>query len=895
MGEEIINKLNALLERLGNESGEKTILRFIISACKMGVIESCRDDGNDYFAFKFANENSEYQLVFGKNPDDQHPMAERALRSSKFYMHLENVRSQKHNVFLNARCRIEAPSGSVVKTALGFDDNVRIGVGKKSRTGQQVQIADIFFVEIKTVFDYVKRDEQNRLRAGYEYVTTVDGLIVKRDGSGNLNYAHYSQTQNQDVTQNSTVEQTNLEIAVNEIEQERLYESRRQEIDLKKHKLENDKNEQRKIIQVLFSANRSQFSQKVREVFEKEYESVNIGEITIDFCGLIIGGIPETTFEYEVASNNENTKLNLTWNDVSANFTTDTPLYVETDKDGKFKGLTYAEKEINEDGTERNRAKIGDHFNLVFAKTVVENQIANCLSIVPKKPEHVKDFRINNYAVKACASTMRIVDEFGKGKISQEYCTNDSVETLGETTFEYSPNVKFKIKKYGSFHKCVCAEEAYTGQRAWLGDLTETDCKFLYKTQSTEDKPNGEIEERTGKLLKEFANKYKRTCCCCNKTSLYALDDVWEQYIKDKTLNDRWVCGECSRKAEEASKNNENLPVWENGSDKVGLRYVYDSSESNKYLYPIKLDENNNPFLVTIASDGTVGGTDKSDVYQCTHDGNLIIYNENEINRCPTCGGMIGSTCLKNIEEDEGFKLFNGYSKDLTKREERYSTICNNCKKLYNDRLKNVYLPNSEAQVKILVNNDESNVITCKSCGNEIYYGEEVESEFSECFICETVVENNCPRKGKDENNMADSRIEGLSLCKDCKEIEEVKEELNKLIAIQTDIDNLDKQIKSLKQKPTKDDLKQKVIENKGKYLKHLSLPDKIRAGKLKDAVIGTVVGVTTVESGTPLICFSMLPYKGCKYLYEFYKNGDEVKFKCRRKIVNQKTKRKLT
>ena len=102
----------------------KNIKKLLIKAQDAEVIKIESPEGNDdYVTFSMRTgegKGKQYQLCFTGNPDNDHRMAERAMRASDGVMDIQSMIDSSFNCFAVSMANIKPPSGDELRKMLGI-------------------------------------------------------------------------------------------------------------------------------------------------------------------------------------------------------------------------------------------------------------------------------------------------------------------------------------------------------------------------------------------------------------------------------------------------------------------------------------------------------------------------------------------------------------------------------------------------------------------------------------------------------------------------------------------------------------------------------------------------------------------------------------------------------
>ena len=709
---------------------EKETASFILAALNNELVQ-CVGYEDGYFRFCILEKETagvktyserEYEVCFGVNPpkSGKHALAERALRASEFIINLLGLIGKEYNCYVVPEIEINAPNVKDVRNRVfEGEEGVSITEGKSSGVKSAASYNFVYELEvmINAAVDYAGGEK-------YEYARINDSVVVEVSVVGDKWDFSYSYNEH-------------LRKIVDEKGGESTEDIKPEQLEMVRRVLEKvaSNEEKREILEALASNENSKFTQNFLKKLGEMYD-VRVGQISVEPCAIYVDRIPNKTFAYTVKADgsSQGFVLKLTWNKKPNEFKKDIPLYLVTDGEGRFDGLTY-EKEYKDGESVKTRESYDKDCKLVVAygyngKKPALNQkpVPTKLSIVPVNPEGAeqgKPFKgVSDWATKVTAISDKFFnaeEKAGKGGVLYDsaYYAWDCLEKIepfkvdGKTLYEG-----------GVYLTSDCAEFEYQGDgaRIWQGDLGEMQLPYI--------DPQG--VEKKGFLPAKFEkiSALKKNCPCC-KTVYYADNERWNKYLKKRELFDgNHCCSACENDFE---------TVRTIGGEQRRLTEVYRDHATGKKTKGKILAKG-------IKSTRGWTMTDEN-VYTCAECKDLVYCPNGEKVVCDICGKIYCHACAEKTNVG-GFKMLDGkcgckkccsQPNSITKIQhtliDRQGILVAYCT--------DVYLPNEENQGSLFVRvmqdkkpivGNGKNAVQCSHCGKWIYYDEKAKG--NACGTC---------------------------------------------------------------------------------------------------------------------------------------------------------------
>lgn len=691
--------LSAYLLNIKNASPEeKEIVDLILASVDNGIISKnivkSKDDG--YFTFTFEAQGSElrksYEICFGKNPEKNHPNAERALRASDFVTRLLNVINTRYNCYI-APCEIEGPDPEDIRVHV-FNPEFPVSVFKKNeQRGRKVLAPNtsVFEIEVAIIVTF----NQTCVRIHDTVVATTqknNGVIT------NVKY-EYKKIVHQGATNGDDQEMTE--------ENKSKAQTATEEILNRIYGCQGGKgknNDKKQILDALAEAPDSQFRKYLDSLKGK-----GVGQIRVQPTSIYVEAQTQKTFPYsvKVKKDNEIAQLDVVWDKKDKTFNADTPLYVEIDCGGRVKGLT----------------SIKSDSSVKFEKH----------SLVPY-------FTISNNKSKLKGFTLWSREWISEAEARMHL--NPSVAYVGKASAPYLSEVCYESKDVvhidgSNILNCDTMFCEYTQATHWIGDMSPDPLLFVdndgkrlmkgkvYKYASTKmgscrfcgtryiaDSRRLELYQNRHRLLNgeiycdnckigenlttngkhyrliENVKKIEDNNRCLEGMIYAELSEPGGAYLKPEQGGNVFVCSECKKiicytkgqdyfcdfcnarickecKTIAIPQNNRlvknrvshlcsSCPTIQNTSDK-GIRL---SNKGKDALYRVWNVSETEEFLIVDDEN------DPKFIFYCTDCGKMIYSpeeensnQENPYKTCDCCGRRIGAKCFEEISLDEVLEM----------------------------------------------------------------------------------------------------------------------------------------------------------------------------------------------------------------------------------------------
>ena len=456
---------------------EKQIYALIDAAKnKEGLITEYRESDGYIFC---KLDGITYELCFGCNPAPDHPCAERAIRASRFVTRLmDKIRKDYSCYFVQSDVNFY-PHESALREKLNsgrtFAKIPAICTPKPEDAYGTNCFVSSYELEVEIV-----------ATVGETYQRMVDFLTVKLDENGAV-YTHSQRISAKELTK--------------PIADEEKKDAEKRADDIMKLVLDGQlpgksKNENirkdniRRMLEALTNSNNSRFSRFINDVSKQE--GVNVGQISIKPCALLIDAIDDKKYVYRASCLEGTGDLSVIWRSSLGKFEENTPLYLQITKAKEFAGFTNV----------KNEYPISNFDSLVLAHRATKQ--GNDTKIAPDEwtLDESYDKLIRNCAV--------------------------PVEIKGKTKYFFK---KYAEKVDGEWRlKLECEKCALTDESHYKGNLSS---EYYLK--------NGEIQ--FGRIYTAGAQSF--SCETCRKTIYYRGSEHLNYRSLHRLLDGNHYCDLC--------------------------------------------------------------------------------------------------------------------------------------------------------------------------------------------------------------------------------------------------------------------------------------------------------------------------------------------------------------
>ena len=811
-----MNSVRDSIEKLYSDrslsENERSVCGLIVAAIDNSIISSGKELGDGYFSFTLdigGGKRAEYEVRIGANPSRAtHPTAERAIRASEFVDMLISIMDREHNCYVVQSVDVRRPSCDEVKKRVFRNRPVTVtentSMGGASSYFRAASEYDLQVEIIASIGNAFKR--------------MSDYLSVRIDNNNNVTYSHKPFKCNNYFKGDGIPDGFDIERAQEQIDNIckivggdiSVAEGAGTDVLLNRN-LNNQA-----MLDAFLRSEDSEFSKFLNEISGKE--TVTVGQISITPTSVLASAIPEMEFIYDVSENgSEPVQLSLIWSHESGALTADSLLYIVTDADGNFRGLSY-----NSDEGKRESFEAQD--DLVVANKIINGRCEPLGLTFP-----IDNKNTSYKGVTACAAKVSGSNAYG----------TDRYYYLSET----------KIIDGGVYLKAECKKCGLKGEEHWSGKMEKA--AIVKRTQGG----SAPVFTRNALIFNSGLSMHKCETCGC---AIYSLENsTYGRYIAStEMLDGSHYCGACG------------TTVMRNGIKAKRVDGVIRSSESL---------ERGNLYANVDAKGEYLKPEDGGNVFECANCHETVYFNKNEPYNCEVCGEHLCKLCATSkggaysVLGKTVFDTQLHFCSSCPTDEKSAPITKNEANK--GKRLFKVADADGTPCTVIDSASEPDRIFNCPVCKKETYFDEN-EEHYARCGCCNRVLHKKCAE------DLPVNKWK-MSFCPECEAIRRTPKYRDELMKTEADIVALRKERNDIirVKRELDEGWPAEVRKDIKRYLPYMSISD-IRsvkkAIKTNDPELGirVVVKNSAINNTGAKLEYS-ITVNGTSTLYDFvYING---------------------